>query len=151
MDDRIEKRLELKAPVSRVWRALTDYREFGDWFGVKLDGPFVAGRISRGRITHPGGCGQMIWEATVQKIEHERLFSFTWHPYAIDPKVDCSQEPTTLVEFRLEAIPSGTLLLLTESGFGGIPSGRRLEAFRMNEGGWTEQMKNIERYVETTS
>jgi uncharacterized protein YndB with AHSA1/START domain len=111
----------------------------------------VAGRISRGRITHPGGCGQMIWEATVQKIEHERLFSFTWHPYAIDPKVDYSQEPTTLVEFRLEAISSGALLLLTESGFGGIPSGRRLEAFRMNEGGWTEQMKNIERYVETTS
>ena len=151
MDDRIEKRLELKAPVSPVWRALTDYREFGDWFGAKLDGPFVAGRISRGRITHPGGCGQMIWEATVQKIEHERLFSFTWHPYAIDPKVDYSQEPRTLVEFRLEATPSGTLLLLTESGFGGIPSGRRLEAFRMNEGGWTEQMKNIERYVETTS
>jgi len=149
--DRIEKRLELKAPVSRVWRALTDYREFGDWFGAKLDGPFVAGRISRGRITHRGGCGQMIWEATVQKIEHERLFSFTWHPYAIDPKVDYSQEPRTLVEFRLEATPSGTLLLLTESGFGGIPSGRRLEAFRMNEGGWTEQMKNIERYVETTS
>jgi uncharacterized protein YndB with AHSA1/START domain len=151
MDDRIEKRLELKAPVSRVWRALTDYREFGDWFGVKLDGPFVAGRISRGRITHPGGCGQMIWEATVQKIEHERLFSFTWHPYAIDPKVDYSQEPRTLVEFRLEGTPSGTLLLLTESGFGGIPSGRHLEAFRMNEGGWAEQMKNIERYVETTS
>ena len=117
----------------------------------RLDGPFVAGRISRGRITHRGGCGQMIWEATVQKIEHERLFSFTWHPYAIDPKVDYSQEPRTLVEFRLEATPSGTLLLLTESGFGGIPSGRRLEAFRMNEGGWTEQMKNIERYVETTS
>jgi uncharacterized protein YndB with AHSA1/START domain len=151
MDDRIEKRLELKAPVSRVWRALTDYREFGDWFSVKLDGPFVAGRISRGRITHPGGCGQMIWEATVQKIEHERLVSFTWHPYAIDPKVDYSQAPRTLVEFRLEGTLSGTLLLVTESGFGGIPSGRRFEAFRMNEGGWTEQMKNIERYVETTS
>jgi hypothetical protein len=74
MDDRIEKRLELKAPVSRVWRALTDYRDFGERFGIKLDGPFVAGRISRGRITHPCGCGQMIWEATAQTIEHERLW-----------------------------------------------------------------------------
>jgi uncharacterized protein YndB with AHSA1/START domain len=149
MDNRIEKRIELKAPVSRVWRALTDYREFGEWFGVKLDGPFVAGRISRGRITHLG-CGQVIWEAAVQKIEHERLFSFTWHPYAADPKVDYSKEQTTLVEFNLEATPSGTLLLLTESGFGGIPAGRRLEAYRMNENGWTEQMKNIERHVEKT-
>jgi len=149
MDDRIEKRIELKAPVSRVWRALTDYREFGEWFRVKLDGPFVAGQISRGRVTYPG-YKHVIWEATVQKIEHERLFSFTWHPYAIDPKVDYSREPPTLVEFRLEGTPSGTLLLLTESGFGGIPSGRRLEAFRMNEGGWTEQVKNIERHVEKT-
>jgi uncharacterized protein YndB with AHSA1/START domain len=88
----------------------------------------------------------MIWEAAVRKIEHERLLSFTWHPLSIH-----SQEPTTLVEFRLEAIPSGAVLLPTESGFGGIPSGRRLEAFRMNAGGWTEQMKNIERYVESTS
>lgn len=150
MDDRIEKRIELKAPVSRVWRALTDYREFGEWFRVKLDGPFVPGQISRGQITYPG-YEHVTWEATVQKIEHERLFSFTWHPYAIDPKVDYSQESPTLVEFRLEGTPSGTLLLLTESGFGGIPSDRGVEAFRMNEGGWTEQMKNIERYVEQRS
>ena len=150
MDDRIEKRIELRAPVSRVWRALTDYREFGEWFRVKLDGPFVPGQISRGQIAYPG-YEHVKWEATVQKIEHERLFSFTWHPYAIDPKVDYSQEPPTLVEFRLEGTPSGTLLLLTESGFGGIPSGRRQEAFRMNEGGWAEQMKNIERHVEQRS
>lgn len=146
MDERIEKRIELKAPVSRVWRALTDHREFGEWFRVKLNGPFVPGQISRGQITYPG-YEHVKWEATVQKMEHERLFSFTWHPYAIDPKVDYSKEPPTLVEFRLEATESGTLLLLTESGFGGIPSNRRLEAFRMNEGGWTEQMQNIERYV----
>ncbi|MGH6868063.1 MAG: SRPBCC family protein [Methylocella sp.] len=146
MDDRIEKRIEFKAPVSRVWRALTDYREFGEWFRVKLDGPFVLGRVSRGKITYPG-YEHLKWEATVQKMEDERLFSFTWHPYAIDPKVDYSREPPTLVEFRLEATASGTLLLLTESGFGGIPSDRRHEAFRMNEDGWTEQMKNIDRYV----
>jgi uncharacterized protein YndB with AHSA1/START domain len=149
MDDRIEKRIELKAPVSRVWRALTDYREFGEWFRVKLDGPFVPGQISRGHITYPG-YEHLTWEVTVQKIERERLFSFTWHPYAVDPKVDYSREPPTLVEFRLEETPRGTLLLLTESGVSGIPSERRLEAFRMNEGGWTEQAKNIERHVEKT-
>jgi uncharacterized protein YndB with AHSA1/START domain len=146
MEDRLEKRIELKAPVSRVWRALTDYREFGEWFRVKLDGPFVPDRISRGQISYPG-YEHVKWEATVQKIEHERLFSFTWHPYAIDSKVDYSQEPPTLVEFMLEGTGSGTLLLLTESGFDKIPSGRRLEAFRMNDGGWTEQLMNIERHV----
>jgi uncharacterized protein YndB with AHSA1/START domain len=129
--------------------ALTDYREFGEWFRVKLDGPFVPGRISRGQIAYPG-YEHVKWEATVQKIEHERLFSFTWHPYAIDSKVDYSQEPPTLVEFRLEATGSGTLLLLTESGFDKIPSGRRLEAFRMNDGGWTEQLMNIDRHVRQT-
>ena len=148
MQDRIEKRIELKAPVSRVWRALTDYREFGQWFRVKLDGPFEPGQISRGQIACPG-YEHVKWEAAIQKIEHERLFSFTWRPYAIDANIDYSQEPPTLVEFRLEKTPSGTLLLLTESGFSGIPSGRRLEAFRMNDSGWTEQMKNIERHVES--
>jgi uncharacterized protein YndB with AHSA1/START domain len=146
MKDRIEKRIELKAPVSRVWRALTDYREFGEWFRVKLDGPFVAGEVSRGRITYPG-YEHLKWEAVIQKMEAERLFSFTWHPYAIDPKVDYSKEPQTLVEFRLETTATGTLLLLAESGFDRIPAGRRFEAFRMNDGGWTEQMKNIERHV----
>ena len=150
MDNRIEKRIELKAPVSRVWRALTDYREFGEWFGVKLDGPFVPGQISCGYITHPG-YEHVKWEAVVQKMEPERLFSFTWpHPKSLD-KVDYSgdysREPTTLVEFRLEKTTSGTMLLLTESGFDKIPDDRRLEAFRRNEGGWAEQMKNIERYV----
>jgi uncharacterized protein YndB with AHSA1/START domain len=149
MNDRIEKRIELKAPVARVWRALTDYREFGDWFGVKLDGPFVPGQIARGQLLYPG-YEHIRWEATVQKMEHERLFSFTWHPYPVDPKMDYSKEPPTLVEFSLEKTASGTLLLLTESGFDKIPNNRRPEAFRMNDGGWTEQMKNIEKYVAQT-
>lgn len=146
MTDRIEKRVELKAPVSRVWRALTDYREFGAWFRVKLDGPFVAGETSTGNITYPG-YEHVRWEAVVKTIEPERLFSFTWHPYAIEPDVDYSKEPPTLVEFKLEPIANGTLLIVTESGFDKIPSGRRPEAFRMNEGGWAEQVNNIANHV----
>ncbi len=146
MNDRIEKRIELKAPVSRVWRALTDHREFGEWFRVKLDGPFVAGQVSTGHITYPG-YEHLKWEAVIQTVEPERYFSFTWHPYGIDPKVDYSKETPTLVEFRLEKSATGTLLTLTESGFDKIPAHRRDEAFRMNDGGWTQQMKNIEGYV----
>jgi uncharacterized protein YndB with AHSA1/START domain len=150
MKDRIEKRIELKASVARVWRALTDYREFGEWFRVKLNGPFVPGQVARGQITHPG-YEHVKWEAVVLKMEPERLFSFTWHPYSIDPKVDYSKEPPTLVEFRLDKTTSGTLLVLTESGFEKVPSDRRADAFRMNDGGWTEQMKNIEKHVAKTS
>jgi uncharacterized protein YndB with AHSA1/START domain len=146
MENRIEKRVELKAPISRVWRALTDYREFGEWFLVKLEGPFVPGQVTRGHITHPG-YEHLKWEAEVQKMEPERIFSFTWHPYSVDPKTDYSKETPTLVEFRLEESPGGTLLVLSESGFDKIPSHRRDEAYRMNEGGWSQQMKNIERYV----
>jgi uncharacterized protein YndB with AHSA1/START domain len=149
-DDGIEKQLELRAPVSRVWRAHTDYREFGGWFRVRIDGPFVPGQISRGQITYPG-YEHVKWEAVVGKMEPERLFSFTLHPYAVGPNIDYSKETPTLVEFRLEKTASGTLLLLTESGFDKIPSDRRLEAFRMNDGGWTEQMKNIENHVAQTS
>ena len=147
MNDRIEKRIELEAPVARVWRALTDYKEFGQWFRVALEGPFVPGQVARGRITHPG-YEHVIWQAVVQKMEPERLFSFTWRPYAIDPNVDYSQEEPTLVEFKLEPTPSGTLLVLTESGFDKVPANRRAEAFRMNDGGWTAQMENIRRHVE---
>jgi len=146
MADRIEKRIEIKAPISRVWRALTDYREFGEWFRVKLEGPFIPGKVSRGQITYPG-YEHLVWEAVVQKMEPERLFSFTWHPYAIDQKLDYSREPSTLVEFRLEKTPIGTLLLLSESGFDKIPADRRPEAFRMNDNGWAQQMQNIENYV----
>ena len=144
--DHIEKRIELNASVSRVWKALTDHNEFGEWFRVKLDGPFKSGEVSRGHVTYPG-YEHLKWEATIKAIDPERYFAFTWHPYAVDPKVDYSEEPPTLVEFRLEKIPTGTLLLLTESGFDKIPADRRLEAFRMNDGGWTEQMKNIESHV----
>jgi uncharacterized protein YndB with AHSA1/START domain len=146
VNDRIEKQIELKAPISKVWRALTDHREFGEWFRVKLDGPFVPGQVSRGQMTYPG-YEHLKWEATVEKMEPEKLFSFTWHPYAVDPKADYSDEPPTLVEFTLQKTANGTLLTVTESGFDKIPSGRRLEAFRMNDGGWAEQVKNIEKHV----
>lgn len=150
MNDRIEKRIELNAPVSRVWRALTDYRQFGEWFRVKLDGPFVVGQISTGHITYPG-YEHVKWEVLVQKMEPERLFSFTW-PHAkslsaSDYSPDYSDAPRTLVEFRLEAVKNGTVLTLTETGFDQLPADFRLEAFRRNDGGWAEQMKNIENYV----
>jgi uncharacterized protein YndB with AHSA1/START domain len=150
MADRIEKHIELKAPVSRVWRAITNHVEFGEWFRVKLDGPFVPGQISTGHITHPG-YEHVKWNAVVQKMEPERLFSFTWHPYGIDPKVDYSKETPTLVEFTLEKTPTGTLLIVTESGFDKIPAGRRDEAFRKNDGGWAQQMGNIEKHVAQNS
>jgi uncharacterized protein YndB with AHSA1/START domain len=146
MNERIEKRIELKAPLSRVWRALTDHREFGEWFGVKVEGPFVPGQLSQGQITIRG-YEHVRWQAVVQKIEPESLFSFTWHPYGIDPQVDYSKETPTLVELRLQQTAGGTLLLLTESGFDKVPANRRAEAFRMNDGGWTQQMKNIESHV----
>jgi uncharacterized protein YndB with AHSA1/START domain len=147
MSNVIEKRIELKAPVSRVWRALTDHNEFGAWFRVKIEGPFVPGKVSRGRILSPG-FEHVKWEATVQTMEPERLFSFTWHPYAIDPQKDYSKEPTTLVEFKLEAKGNGTVLVVTESGFDALPKDRAFEAFRMNEGGWEAQTKNIARHVD---
>jgi uncharacterized protein YndB with AHSA1/START domain len=147
MTDRIEKTIELKAPVSRVWRALTDHHEFGAWFRVKMDGPFVPGKVARGQITYPG-YEHLRWEAVIQKMEPERLFSFTWHPYAIDPSQDYSAEPPTLVEFTLQKTATGTLLRVVESGFDKIPSGRRPEAFRMNDRGWGEQVKNVARHVE---
>jgi uncharacterized protein YndB with AHSA1/START domain len=146
MSDRIEKRIELKAPTAKVWNALTDSREFGEWFGASFDGPFVAGRIARGKMTHEKYQHVML-EITIKEIEPQRLFSFTWHPYAVDDKVDYSQEPSTLVEFRLEPNASGTVLQVTESGFDKIPAHRRVEAFRMNDNGWTSQIKNIERHM----
>jgi uncharacterized protein YndB with AHSA1/START domain len=146
MSNRIEQRIELAAPPSRVWRALTDYREFGEWFLVKLEGPFVPGQSARGYITHPG-YEHVQWHAVVQEMRAEQLFSFTWHPYAVDPTVDYASEAPTLVEFRLEKIATGTLLVITESGFENIPAHRRLEALRMNEGGWAQQVKNIAEYV----
>jgi uncharacterized protein YndB with AHSA1/START domain len=144
--NRLEKRIELKAPPARVWRALTDWREFGAWFKVNLEGPFVVGKTSRGRIAYPG-YEHLVMEVVVQKMETEKLFSFHWHPYAVDTKVDYSKERPTLVEFRLEETAGGTLLIVSETGFDAIPESRRAEAFRMNSGGWEQQVMNIEAHV----
>lgn len=150
MSEHIEKRVEIKAPVSRVWRAITDYREFGEWFRVKLEGPFVAGQMSRGQITYPG-YEHLSWEAKIEKIEPEKLFSFTWpHSKSLekaDYNGNYAKNPKTLVEFKLEKTANGTVLVVTESGFDKIPADWRLEAFRRNDGGWAEQVKNIENYV----
>jgi uncharacterized protein YndB with AHSA1/START domain len=150
MENQIEKRIEIAAPASRVWQALTDSRQFGEWFRVKMDGPFVTGQPLSGQITHPG-YEHLRMEIMVKAIEPEKFFSYTWHPYAIDPKVDYTKEEPTLVEFRLEPIAGGTLLTVTESGFDKIPSARRAQAFKSNDGGWAQQMKNIEAYVSKTS
>jgi uncharacterized protein YndB with AHSA1/START domain len=144
--DRIEKKLFLRASPARVWRALSDAREFGSWFKVQLKGSFAPGAKVLGQIQVPG-YEHLTLEMTVERMDQERLFSYRWHPYAIDPKVDYSVEPTTLVEFHLEAKPGGTELRVVESGFDQIPLARRAEAFRMNDGGWTAQIKNIERHV----
>ncbi len=146
MGNTIEKKLELKAPVSKVWKALTDPKQFGEWFRVKMEGAFVVGQVARGQILYPG-FEHVTWEAVIKEMTPESLFSFTWHPYAVEEGVDYSKEPSTLVSFALEPTATGTLLKLTESGFENIPEYRRLEAFRMNDGGWTEQMKNIEEYL----
>ena len=147
MQDKIEKTLDLEAPVARVWRAITDHREFGQWFRVALDGPFVVGEVSRGRITYPG-YEHMEWYATVQAMEPERLFSFTWCPYTSSPEEKTQTEPTTLVEFKLEPTAQGTRLVITESGFGALPDDAlRDEALRMNSQGWEEQARNITAHV----
>ena len=144
--DRIEKQVTLDAPRSRVWRALTDVAQFNAWFGVKLSAPFVPGAEVSGQITirDYDHVTMTIW---IETMEPERFFSFRWHPYAIEPGVDYSAEPTTLVEFRLGDVAGGTRLTVVESGFDRIPAARREEAFRMNEGGWAEQMLNVERHV----
>jgi uncharacterized protein YndB with AHSA1/START domain len=144
--DRIEKRITLRAPRTRVWRALAEASQFGAWFGMQLEGPFEAGKTVHGRITTPG-YEHLAVELRVERVEPEQLFSYRWHPYAIDAKHDYSAEPMTLVEFRLSDTAGGTELSIVESGFEQIPAGRRAEAFRMNDGGWSGQLKNIERYV----
>ena len=144
--DRIEKRVVLRAPRSRVWRAISNAEEFGTWFRMKLEGAFAEGATIRGRITIPG-YEHVTLEMRVERIEPERYFSYRWHPYAVDPAVDYSAEPTTLVEFTLEEAEGGTALTIVESGFDRIPPARRSEAFRMNDQGWAGQIKNLERYV----
>jgi uncharacterized protein YndB with AHSA1/START domain len=146
--DAIEKSIELNAPVERVWRALTDYREFGEWFRVRMEGPFEVGKEARGNILHPG-YEHIVWKAVVREIREPHLFSFTWYPYAVDPDVDYSGEQPTLVEFRLQPTATGTRLTVTESGFAHVPAHRRSEAFRMNDEGWAQQVKNIKAHVES--
>ena len=144
--DRIEKRVVLRAPRTRVWRALTDAAEFGTWFGVKLESSFSEGATVRGKITHPG-YDHLTMEVLIVRIEPERYFAYRWHPAPVDPNTDYSEEPTTLVEFTLDESLDGTVLSIVESGFDQIPLARRAEAFRLNASGWTGQVRNIERHV----
>jgi uncharacterized protein YndB with AHSA1/START domain len=144
--DRIEKRFEVSAKRSRVWRAISDANEFGAWFGMKLDRPFTAGATVFGRLTIPG-YEHISLEMQVQRVEPEGYFSYRWHPYPMNPEVDYAAEPTTLVEFRLDETAGGTAVTITESGFDRLPSTRRAEAFRMNEAGWTGQSKKLASYV----
>lgn len=150
MPDTIEKHIVLRAPRSRVWRALFDRTEFGDWFGVAFPpGKFAAGEHVRGNITYPG-YEHLIMEIEVVEVTPETRLSYRWHPSATDPKADYSSEPSTLVTFTLEEAAGGTMLTVVESGFDRIPLHRRDAAFRSNESGWAEQMKRIERHVSTS-
>jgi uncharacterized protein YndB with AHSA1/START domain len=125
---------------------VADAREFGRWFGVELSGAFTPGARLTGKITHPG-YEHYPFEITVERMEPEALFSFRWHPNALDLAVDYSAEPTTLIEFRLQDAEGGTLLTLVESGFERLPASRLEEAYRGNEKGWAQQMEAIARYV----
>jgi uncharacterized protein YndB with AHSA1/START domain len=145
--DRIERKVLLKAPRARVWRALSNAEEFGSWFGVRFRGQtFTPGQRAQGQITYPG-YEHLVFEIWIERMEPEKLLSWRWHPAAVESNVDYSAEPTTLVVFELEDAEGGTLLSVVESGFDTIPPHRRLDAFRMNSGGWEEQMKNIEKHV----
>jgi uncharacterized protein YndB with AHSA1/START domain len=148
--DRIERTILLKAPRSRVWRALADAKEFGSWFGVDFNGQsFAAGKLVRGQVTYPG-YEHIAMEVQIEQLVPERLLSWRWHPAAIDPAVDYSQEPTTLVVFEIEDVEGGTRLRVVESGLDNIPLARRATVFRLNTAGWDEQMKNIEGHVAAT-
>jgi uncharacterized protein YndB with AHSA1/START domain len=149
--DRIVKEIVLKAPLSRVWKAISEAQEFGDWFKVDMSGQtFRPGQPVHAKMTYPGYEG-MPFEIVVAQVEPERLFSFRWHPYDIDPNEDNSDEPMTLIEFELEEVDGGTKLTVTESGFDKIPLARRAEAFRSNSEGWSIQVENIRKYVEGRS
>ena len=155
--DRIEKKILLRAPLKRVWRALSDSQEFGTWFGVKFEAPFAPGVHMRGKVVGSAVDAEVAklqtqhehppFEITVDRIEPERLFSFRWHPYAIDLGVDYSKEPTTLIEFTLEEVPDGVMLTVTESGFDQIPLERRAKVFSANEQGWGMVITLVEKYL----
>lgn len=146
--DRIERQILLRAPRHRVWRALADSAEFGTWFGVKVEGTFAPSAHVRGAITHPG-YEHVVFDITIERMEPERLFSWRWHPHPVEPGVDYSAEPTTLVAFELADAPGGTMLTVVESGFDQVPLARRAQAYRMNGEGWRFQMQAIEKYVTT--
>jgi len=147
--DRIERKVLLKAPRARVWRALSDAAEFGSWFGVDFEGKsFVAGKAVQGKVTYPG-FEHVTMEITIERVVPERLLSWRWHPAAIDPKADYSQEPTTQVVFELQEVEGGTMLTVVESGLDKIPLARRADVFRMNSSGWDEQMESIKKHVDT--
>jgi uncharacterized protein YndB with AHSA1/START domain len=158
--DRIEKKISLRGSRAKVWRAISDSAEFGTWFGMRFDGPFVAGATTRGVIVPTTvnaevAAGQKKFEGTpfeiqIEKIEPERLFSFRWHPFAVERGVDYSTEPTTLIEFSLVEADGGVTLTVTESGFDGIPLARRATAFQANNGGWSKQMEMIQAYLTGT-
>jgi uncharacterized protein YndB with AHSA1/START domain len=147
--DRIEREILIKAPRSKVWRALSNAEEFGKWFGVVLKGQtFAAGKRVQGQIAIPG-YEHVVFDVVIERMESERWLSWRWHPAAIDPSVDYSKEPTTSVVFELKEVEGGTLLTVVESGFDGIPASRRLDAFRMDSEGWDDQIHNIEKHVAT--
>ena len=146
--DRIEKEIVLRAPRSRVWRALANADEFGAWFGMKLEGAIAPGARVHGELTLRGH-GNVTIEMAIERMDPESLMSYRWHPYAFEPGVDYSSEPTTLVEFQLEEVEEGTRLTVVESGFDRIAAARRAEALRMNDAGWAGQLENIARYVAT--
>ena len=155
--DRIEKQILLHAPLSRIWRALADSTEFGTWFGMKFDGPFSPGArlnavITPTKVDPEIAAAQkqyegLPFEIAIEQMVPERLFSFRWHPYAVEPGIDYSHEPTTLVEFRLQETPSGVLLTVTESGFDRIPLERRAKAFSNNEQGWSVVINLIAKFL----
>ena len=144
--DRIEKEIVLRAPRSRVWHALADAEQFGAWFGMKFEGAFAPGARVRGQMT-TAGYEHVTLEFAIERMDPESRMSYRWHPYAVQPGVDYSSEPTTLVEFQLEEVAGGTALRVVESGFDRIPLARRAEALRMNDAGWAEELENIARHV----
>lgn len=145
--DRIQKTVDLAAPVSRVWRALTDHEEFGQWFRVRLDGPFEVGKTTTGNVTYPGH-EHVQWESLTERMEHERLFVFSWPPSAVDPETTYGDDAKVLVEFHLQPTDKGTRLTITETGFLQFPESKRLEILRSNTEGWDIQGRNVIEYVE---
>lgn len=155
--DRIERQVLLRAPQEKVWRAISDAKRFGSWFGMDLDGPFVAGKAMTGRIrpttVDPETAKmQERYAGTpvafeIDRIEPMTTFSFRWHPYSVDTTADYAAEPTTLVTFTLAPAEGGTLLTIVESGFDHIPIARRAQAYEANAGGWAKQAELIEKYL----